>query len=512
MASSLKISYAQIPFNSVSITPSVAADTNNNEWNLTAGPRYQRFFYGSAATSRSTVYDIGTTYASKDSTVDHIVIARADFLQDDGTTTITLASSPDNATWTDRIASSTIATDTLTGPRANDIVVTGGPPVIGGCKLWLDATKGITKDGSNLVSQWSDQSGNSNHATQGTATNQPLWVTASINSNPSVLFDGVDNKMETPYLPTIAGGYTIICVAKPTEVTTTTYLVGCRNSGTGDARPSLFQSGGALYFRVYSNSSTYIGRYTAAGVVAIGSTAVIVCTYDGGTSASGCKIYVNGTQVDTTNDTAGVYAVPGVSVLPVAIGTQWSGGGNYYPGNLPEVSIFEKELGTTDRQTVEAYLTAKWITSPSTTQILESPQVRYWRVTYSGSSQVYRHSKCYFGKFFTFDYDPTYEIDFIPAKDSVWYASSGAAHFVRPGDPIYRITLTATAMSDTNVKSFEDKIARYAHRTPVFLHDIKVPEVLNNVSPIHAWLVDYSVEKVAYNYNQMTMVFEEALG
>lgn len=268
MASSLKISYAQIPFNSVSITPSVAADTNNNEWNLVAGPRYQRFFYGSSATSSSTVYDIGTTYASKDSTVDHLLVARADFLQDDGTTDIILASSPDNATWTDRITISSFGSATLVGPRANDYVA-------------------------------------------------------------------------------------------------------------------------------------------------------------------------------TTTETA---------------------------------------------------------------------QIRYWRVTYSGSSQVYRHSKCYFGKFFTFDYDPSYEIDFIPAKDSYWYASSGAAHFVRPGDPIYRITLTATAMSDTNVKSFEDNIARYAHRTPVFLYDVAVPQVLNNVSPIHAWLVDYSVEKVAYNYNQINAVYEEAIG
>lgn len=510
MASSLKISYAQIPFNSVSITPSVAADTNNNEWNLVAGPRYQRFFYGSAATSRSTVYDLGTTYASKDSTVDHLVVARADFLQDDGTTTITLASSPDNATWTDRIASSTIATDTLTGPRANDLVIAGGPPVIGGCKLWLDATKGVTKDGSNLVSQWNDQSGNGNHATQGTGANQPTWTAASsgINGNPFLAFSSASSQYMTANgaATTFSGSDKPFSLAivfkKTTNSGTQNYFALGRASSTTPVH-QLYTNGSsnyAFYRRDDASSSVTTGAGTPDT-----STHVVTVVFTG----TDISIWVDGTNVvsafaanvgTATFDTVGIGAWSSTSILQP------------FNGAIGEVILHDSALGTTDRQTIEAYLTAKWITSPSTTQILESPQVRYWRVTYSGSSQVYRHSKCYFGKFFTFDYDPTYEIDFIPAKDSYWYASSGAAHFVRPGDPIYRITLTATAMSDTNVKSFEDKIARYAHRTPVFLHDIKVPEVLNNVSPIHAWLVDYSVEKVAYNYNQMTMVYEEALG
>lgn len=499
MASSLKISYAQIPFNSVSITPSVAADTNNNEWNLVAGPRYQRFFYGSAATSRSTVYDLGTTYASKDSTVDHLVVARADFLQDDGTTTITLASSPDNATWTDRIASSTIATDTLTGPRANDLVIAGGPPIIGGCTLWLDATKGVTKDGSNLVSQWNDQSGNGNHATQGTGANQPTWTDSAVNGLPAINFPGNPVRMTTSQTQATffgASAKTVFIVSRPTALTNNQYFFGGSNN-------YFFARFNAANIRAdnYDGSADNVASGTTA---VVGSTYLISVVHDG----VNLSIGVNGGSLTSAASGATTNLLDTMFIGQDGSGTT----GRYTTGYISELICYNTVLSTTDRQTIEAYLTAKWITYPSSTQVLESPQVRYWRVTYSGSSQVYRHSKCYFGKFFTFDYDPSYEIDFIPAKDSYWYASSGAAHFVRPGDPIYRITLTATAMSDTNVKSFEDKIARYAHRTPVFLHDIKVPEVLNNVSPIHAWLVDYSVEKVAYNYNQMTMVYEEALG
>lgn len=58
----------------------------------------------------------------------------------------------------------------------------------GNTVAWYDAAESyITKDGSDLVSQWDDRSGNDNHLLQATATNQPLW------SSDGVLFDGVDN-------------------------------------------------------------------------------------------------------------------------------------------------------------------------------------------------------------------------------------------------------------------------------------------------------------------------------
>jgi hypothetical protein len=58
--------------------------------------------------------------------------------------------------------------------------------------VWIrvDYLKGITKDGSDLVSKWADQSGNDNDLLQATGTNQPI-----INAN-GILFDGVDNFMK----------------------------------------------------------------------------------------------------------------------------------------------------------------------------------------------------------------------------------------------------------------------------------------------------------------------------
>jgi hypothetical protein len=56
--------------------------------------------------------------------------------------------------------------------------------------LWLDAADSstITLNGSN-VSQWNDKSGNNRHATQSTAADQPIYLTANQNGLNVVGFD-----------------------------------------------------------------------------------------------------------------------------------------------------------------------------------------------------------------------------------------------------------------------------------------------------------------------------------
>ena len=64
------------------------------------------------------------------------------------------------------------------------------PTVPSGLQAWYRADLGVTKDGSNNVSQWADQSGNGVHLSQNTATAQPLWVANGFNGEPTVSFNG----------------------------------------------------------------------------------------------------------------------------------------------------------------------------------------------------------------------------------------------------------------------------------------------------------------------------------
>ncbi len=71
--------------------------------------------------------------------------------------------------------------------------------------VWTDAMQGVTKDGSNLVSQWNDLSGNNNHFVQATGSKQPTWTASEYNGRPALVFDGTDDFMKSPGLITGAG-------------------------------------------------------------------------------------------------------------------------------------------------------------------------------------------------------------------------------------------------------------------------------------------------------------------
>ena len=62
----------------------------------------------------------------------------------------------------------------------------------GNTVAWYDYLKLVTKDGSDFVSVWGDQSGLSHDLLQAVGTNQPKWF--SING---ILFDGIDNFLKT---------------------------------------------------------------------------------------------------------------------------------------------------------------------------------------------------------------------------------------------------------------------------------------------------------------------------
>ena len=82
---------------------------------------------------------------------------------------------------------------TATGWKHNDasLGVAANPAALSNLALWLDASDSSTiNTSSNAVSQWSDKSGNSKHATQSTADNKPSTNTATQNGLNVIDFTG----------------------------------------------------------------------------------------------------------------------------------------------------------------------------------------------------------------------------------------------------------------------------------------------------------------------------------
>jgi len=68
-------------------------------------------------------------------------------------------------------------------------------PTISDQILWLKSSDGITKDGSDKVSAWADQSGTGNNLVEATGSKQPLWVDNQLGGYPSVQFDGTNDRL-----------------------------------------------------------------------------------------------------------------------------------------------------------------------------------------------------------------------------------------------------------------------------------------------------------------------------
>lgn len=94
------------------------------------------------------------------------------------------------------------------------------PTAVSGLSGFLKADAGITKDGANKVSTWSDQSGNARHFGQAITGAQALWVTGSsgINGLPIVRGDGIAQFMSSSASLSnfvTAGAFTVYAVFKP---------------------------------------------------------------------------------------------------------------------------------------------------------------------------------------------------------------------------------------------------------------------------------------------------------
>jgi hypothetical protein len=112
------------------------------------------------------------------------------------------------------------------------------PPEVPGLQFWVRSDLGVTKDGSDLVSDWADLSGNGRNATE--STNKPLWVTSLISGCPAIRFDGTNDKLLTGSF-TVNQPLTVFVVSKNVTNTNADRVWA---SSTSTANPSLLQRAG----------------------------------------------------------------------------------------------------------------------------------------------------------------------------------------------------------------------------------------------------------------------------
>jgi len=219
------------------------------------------------------------------------------------------------------------------------------PTDVSGLKVWLDASDAstITKDGSDLVSQWDDKSGEGNDIAQATGSLQPLWVDSVQNSKPIIRGDGIDNTIGRA---TYTGG---------AEAQINTILIVCKMSADvhGIYNSYMFDSGNSSYRHLFTTWNPTDIHLMFAGTI-LDSTSI-------DTSFHVYTLEYNSTssimRQDKSQLTTGDASTQGMQGLTFFSGFNGGQTGN---GDIGEFLFYNKQLSTAERDNLEDYLTDKW--------------------------------------------------------------------------------------------------------------------------------------------------------
>ena len=197
---------------------------------------------------------------------------------------------------------------------------TGPPLEISGLQLWLDASSisGLT-DGAP-VGTWSDLSGNAKDATQ-MGSSRPTFRTAIINGLPAVRFDGANDSLVVGTIRDGQGGVQVFVVAQ-------------RLAG---------QVNGPRWQRILS-AWDGIGTNDWSG-----SSWALAAPRDG-----------MGDPVEFGPDISRMNRSAGMEIDNLTLGSNSKHGNNYFSGDIAEVIVYDRELTSEERGTINNYLAEKW--------------------------------------------------------------------------------------------------------------------------------------------------------
>ncbi|MDP2037522.1 MAG: T9SS type A sorting domain-containing protein, partial [Ignavibacteria bacterium] len=213
-------------------------------------------------------------------------------------------------------------------------------------KLHLRSDLAVTSS-SSAVSSWGDVSGFDNDASQSTSANQPTLVSNSMNGNPVIRFDGTNDYLLSSLTSTLGiqnNPYEVFVVAK---------------SSSSNIQ-FLFASGGWEQYEYHLNgdqgarfipvSSTYIDHGTVSNYTD-GNAHV----FSARASSSGGAVRVDGIDGATTSNN-----ILSSSAVNFWLGARGSDLTNYFYGDMAEVLLYNTNLSTSDRSTVEHYLATRY--------------------------------------------------------------------------------------------------------------------------------------------------------
>src|SRR5262245_54965453 len=187
---------------------------------------------------------------------------------------------------------------------------------------------------SGLVAWWPGD-GSAGALVGGNGTLQNGATTGSGWIRQALVFDGTDDRVQTPSL-TLGNAFSVATWVNSDVLNQGPYRRIVESQYNTGFELGSDVSGAGYKFIVRSPSSPY--GAVQGGTIDPGTWQLLVGTYDGATG----RLYVNGAPI-----ASGAFTPPGTTNLPVYIGAYFLGGTGWN-GNVDEVQVYDRELSATE--------------------------------------------------------------------------------------------------------------------------------------------------------------------
>jgi hypothetical protein len=232
------------------------------------------------------------------------------------------------------------------------------PSDISGLTLWLDAENGITKDGSNKVSQWLDGSTNALAFTNANSAEYPTWVANVVNGKPVIRFTSTTPTRlynEGAALVATNQPFTFITVVKTNSTAAVSFI------GVVKGKIELWYSSQAAFQKIQCNPFGFSGAALRMenNPATLGSVfCKMVYTYQGSNplNANSYTVKIDGVSpVVTAGTNAGAD-----NVHIVGEGYKTNAFGNAFQGDIAGWFLWNKVLSASELTQMDNYISARW--------------------------------------------------------------------------------------------------------------------------------------------------------
>ncbi|MCC7260702.1 MAG: hypothetical protein IT567_06685 [Alphaproteobacteria bacterium] len=240
------------------------------------------------------------------------------------------------------------------------------PSDVSGLALWLDASASstLTLSGSD-VTNWSDRSGNANHAARASGTQGPNLVTAGQNGKDVIDYTHTNgDNMTVTAASSInniwdGGGYVAFVARIDSAGGSNTGRYLTKEQWTIDFREPSASVVKVNFLKTWSTSN-YVARSSSADIT-VGNYYVVEVSYNADATANDATIRINGATETLTEATSPAGTRTSDSSNNLGIGGQASGGtGLSIDGRLAEVLVYSTTPTTTEQTSIRNYLAGKW--------------------------------------------------------------------------------------------------------------------------------------------------------